>query len=58
LYNQAGHGQWLCWHRPELHHLKFERRDWCRAELKKRFNYIVNSSKISNLDKPKGKPNE
>ena len=41
LYNQAGHGQWLCWHRPKLHHLRFERRDWCRQELKRRFNYEV-----------------
>jgi len=33
--------QLACWKYPELHHLKFERRDWCRQELKRRFNYEV-----------------
>jgi len=37
-YDNINHSQQDCWNCKELHHLRFERRDWCRAELKRRFN--------------------
>ena len=40
-FNGLYRSQQACWKYSELHHLKFERRDWCRRELKRRFNYEV-----------------
>jgi len=39
--NWLHRSQFVCWKYSVLHHLKFERRDWCRRELKRRFNYEV-----------------
>jgi len=40
-YDDQCYPQDDCWHYLELYSLRFERRDWCRVELKRRFDITI-----------------